>query len=1002
MADKSLLDSINDMANNPAKYVNSVHTTTAAVLEHVKALKEQLAVQKELDDEFSKANPAIAKMVKGLRDTAKKTKQTTSAIEEMGESLDELATRNTVLKNMFPNQDAKGVTDNLKDVEDEIASLEAKLRDKPFEITEKDFMKLSEKKKILKDIDDITKKVMRSRDQMREANGSGGLFGISKNGFGALKSQFKDSWHDPKKMQQMAQSIQGSGMLDKGVGKLAGGMVGKIAAGGLAAKAIPVVGQVYTALDLANTAITSLDNYRKEANQAYAGLAGPQMSGEGFGKRSTSYNKSIRNVGFNMEMGMGAEDWNAMFQSMKGAGIGVDQLSNSLGNQKDVMRSVRETGIALGTSTDVMAESYASLALESKSGLQSIQDGFEDVARGAQKAGIISDKFYSIIQASVLAMGSYGNFVGMASGALSKLSKTAGISMQEASDATNKMVSSFKDMSSEERLQYVGLLTSTAGGASAVKSQADKTLTEIAEQLKNPALKADEREALEVKQFRIQKGLAKGNDPVALQGILAELSGGASAFNTQMMQDVYGGRKALYSKMGTEADLVLPQLKGMDQAQVKMFKDVFFSVGKDFEPIVGQLSKAVDAQANEGLVSSLASTLENGKDMTDEQRASALSQTETLAKAAGLNQEQTKDLIKYVKNQPIAMSKVLKKGVHGGFGVEDLAAEAASSITDDRDTWSKEQVKGQTDIIKELTPMQKLFDITKDSIFYNMAASDAAVGSAKALMDIKSKIYSWAAYAMGSDTEAEDASSAVESTSNALTKLQNDSQAILDAENEIKGMTPEQLRASFTSGGAAATVAKSLGIGSADKLGSASDLVRASKTSRIEKMGTARDEHNLALQKLDEVQTDKYNSALGDLYLARSSNNQVAEKTATDSLKEMGYSAEAIEAALDQIPWYVKAFNQAANATGTQSMYQAVKTGDIGEIIEQGLTGGILGRAIKGGISSLMSDDTRPGASGTGTSNRTLSVGTMNITQPTDTNGIMNMFKRQEFNAMAK
>lgn len=984
------------MAEEGKKVVNDPEGTVKG-LDAVTASLNRVADAQERVDKLFKSAPKL----KGLRDARKELEKTEDAIDSVVDELDQIASRDSILKSMFPKQEVRKATQALAEIEKEIQELESTLAEDPLSITSEQIISLKTKRDFSKKLKSMVREAEASGDKIRKAFGGGGFFG-TKKGFGEAFSQFKDARKDPQKMQEWAGGLKQSGMIEKTLGKgmmgkAASGAVGKIAAGGLAAKAVPVAGWIYTALDAANTAITSLDNYRKEANQAYAGLAGPQMNGEGFGGRSKTYNKSIRNVGFNMEMGMGAEDWNAMFQSMKGAGVGVDQLSKSLGSQKDVMRSVRETGIALGMSTDVMGEAYTTMSLETKSGLQTIQDGFEDVARGAQRAGISTDKFYSTIQASVLAMGSYGNFVSIAASSLDKLANSAGMSFQDASSMANATTTGFKDMGAQERLSYAGLLTSSKGGKAGMMGEMDKVLADIDEKLKGPGLTEKERSDLGARKYRISEA-KKSNDLLAFANILPDLSGATSKMDMDVLTMAMGGSsKDMVKKMAQgQYSQYADKLVGKEKADryMGLVQGNMSQLGG-----VSSLNSAIQADPSmAGKLGSVLDVLGKGELMTPEDNAFAEAKLEEIAKASGMTGDQTKALIAMAKKSPKAFAKSMRPGLEKGqISAEEIAVGSAGALQDATDRWNKDQVKGQTDIIKELTPMQKLFDITKDSIFYNMSASDAAVGSAKALTDIKSKLYSLAGYLMGSDTEEEDASAEVAKAAETLSSVQIKSQEIGEAEKAIKGMTAAQLKESFDSGGAAATVAKSLGITSAGDLGTAEDLTRKSKDSRKAKLLAAKDVHNSALQKVDELQTDSYDDAVYDLRLARSSRNEIAEKEATDKLTSMGYSAEGIEAALDQIPLSRTISDKAGEITGIPSMYQALKTGDLGEILEQSFRNLLPVKAFTMGKDAVMG--TPSSLSG---SSRTVSVGTMNINQPTDMGAIEKLTKRQEFNSMTR
>lgn len=1039
------------IAANPEKFVGALNKTTEAIKAETVELERHVKANKAFTDSWATANPILASVTKSLRTTRSEMRQTDDALNEIVESLDEIRDRDDVLANMFNSKDSKDTVTNLKDVEDELASLSKKL-ESGLELTANDLFKVKELKKFKNRVKEATDNVGAARKKIEKAFGSG-------KGFGELKDQFMGARKSPRKMQEFATALKGSGVIEKTLGKgmlgkAAGGVVGKVAAGGAAAKVIPYGGTVISVASTLNKVVTNLDDYRKKANQDYAGLAGPQMNGAQFKGKSEKYNKSIRNTDFNIEMGMGSEDWNAMFQSMKGAGVGVDQLSKSLGSQKDVMRSVRETGVALGMSTDVMGEAYTTMSLETKSGLQTIQDGFEDVARGAQRAGISTDKFYSTIQASILAMGSYGNYTSIAASALDKLSNTAGISFQDASEAANKSTTGFKDMSSDDKLKYVGILDATKGGFQALTDAFDKALTETNEKLKESGLTDKERFDLGAKKYRLEQ--VKGSkDPLARAQALEDASGSKAGLDlVGIMGNVGGNAKRLIESMNSGEYARYAGQIGMGQDVADQYSR---SIRGNMSQLGGVSSLNTAIQTDPKIAGKLSAVLDvmgKGELMTPEDNSYVEAQLTEIAKAAGMSEDQLRGLLATGKRTPKAFAKAMRPGLESGqISPEEIAVGSASAIQDATDRWNKDQVKGQTDIIKELTPMEKMLGITRDSIYYNMSIDKAAVATAKTLTDIKGKIYKMAAKYLGSDdSEDPEATQAAIDEANVRAATIAASGAGAEAVNAVSGMSNQQMQADYKAGGATTKLAKSMGITNSEDFAKASAGKSGKEFSDSYVSGQQAKVNEAAgadkMIALDAQQTEQLNEALFNAYM---DGDQQTFNALFKQLTASGVNPKDIESALTKrkVNQYGKTMAKTTAITAGVAGFAGGVAGGIFGLGVGAVPGAIGGAQVGtlagagiGAMSSWYSDDSddiklpeyhgggdvpallqsgesvvtpehksnfmkfmdglgTSRASGMGSSSRTLSVGTMNITQPTDTNGIMNMFKRQEFNSMA-
>lgn len=651
---------------------------------------------------------------------------------------------------------------------------------------------------------------------------------------GALKEAGSSMWDALKsgesgKIQAAAKGIKGSGiggMASKipGVGKLLTGAAAGAGVGGMIAKFAGPAGLVISAGSLINKVITGLDDYRKEANKDYKALAGPVLDGSQFEKASKSYNRSIRDIDFNIGMGMEAKDWNAMFQAMGNAGVGVDQLSGKLGDQRDIMKSVRETSIALGMDTDKLGESYVNLTQETRSGLDTVQEGFENIARGAQMAGITGDKFYSVIQSSILEMGSFGNYTNMAAASLAKLSTYAGMSQKEVEALANSMVTGYQKMDAKGKLAYTGLLAGARGMGNMMKDL-DVAIEEIDKKLLNVGKGSKEEGMLKSQRARLNVAKNSGNPMLSYAKVLPMLTQNKSKNDMAILRQLTGqgdSSEMVANMLGGLTDQMASALQsyGLGEETVSELSNQLSTLYSTLDPLMGgindTLKKISQSPEAKDELSDVLTLLAKGEKITTKDAEAIDTYFKQFANTANMTSDQLAELVKTYQTSPRAFAEALAPGIEGGnVNIADVIDKVMSSTSDETDKWGKRAVKGQKAAIKALTPMEKMFDITKDSIFYNMAASDAAVTSAKLLYDLKALVYQLV-------HPFTDPPKPI--TSPMLAKAEKEAAVLkervvpVDKQNRLKGLSTPDLLLDFEEGGDSTKLAAELGVGTLDEL----------------------------------------------------------------------------------------------------------------------------------------------------------------------------------------
>ena len=253
---------------------------------------------------------------------------------------------------------------------------------------------------------------------------------VAKNAMGGLTNV-----GDPAAMAGTAQKLAGLGEL------LGDGFLKTIVEGaGLFAKALsgPLGMVIFGAIEVGKKMI-ELDNMRKGWNKDYSTMAGQQFSGGDFSKQASQFNSTIFDVKRNMDLGTDFKDWQDMFKAFHSAGVTVDELSNKTGSLGKVEQTVFTTSKELGTDLNQTAQLMGDTMLETRSSLDKVRDSYNYIANAAKKSGIESTRFMQVVNQSVLALGTYGNFLKVAAKNLQSFSASGVTSQKDAEAAATAM-----------------------------------------------------------------------------------------------------------------------------------------------------------------------------------------------------------------------------------------------------------------------------------------------------------------------------------------------------------------------------------------------------------------------------------------------------------------------------------------------------------------------------------------------------------------------------------
>jgi hypothetical protein len=516
-----------------------------------------------------------------------------------------------------------------------------------------------------------------------------------------------------------------------------------------AAKFVPVVGQVVSVVSAINDVVNAADNVVKGARQDYQSMAGPQFSGSKFINKSQGYNTTIRDVKRNNELGVSAKEWNNMFGAMNSAGMPIDAVEKKLGGLSDVMETVRKTSLVMGTSLDVTGEMFAKQSQSMRAGLKTIQKGMMEVAKGAKVAGMETNKFYDYVLQSTNAMAAYGDFTSQAANAVKHMASGANTSQEEGAAVANKSTTWITSLDPKS-LQSLGAMMLNQGGEKGGALNFEKyrqSEYDKRKKLFDEATTADEKTKYQGQMNTISGMKNKPNDEAMNAGRLLQMEGaeaGPKTFEKIVRMLAGGDQKStmtdILNKVGT---LVSLQSHGISSTDFKSFQNAlgsFTAVTTDaFDKLNTQLElvsqmkgkKGEDANAD---LQKVADILQKGSDA----KSNEVEFVKKYFSSIGADSDITDKMLQgNTKAIGVQLAAAINDKKNVKMSAEKYADEAYRSSTESGTGFEADQnVTGQSQMIKALTPLQKYTEIAKDALVYNLSDTKAL----QSMVDISTRI----------------------------------------------------------------------------------------------------------------------------------------------------------------------------------------------------------------------------------------------------------------------
>lgn len=548
----------------------------------------------------------------------------------------------------------------------------------------------------------------------------------------------------------------------KGGSSLAGSaasMAGKALMG--ASRFVPVAGAVVSAVSAINDAVNAADRIAKGAHKDYKALAGPIFQGGKFEGDSRRYNKEIRNVGRNLDLGVGYEEWNAMFESMKGSGMTLQGVEKNFGSFGDTMESVQQTSVMLGTSLEVTGDYFAKQSQMTRSGLKTMEKGFLEVARGAKVAGMETNKFYDYVLQTTNAMALYGDYTAAAAVAVKKGASNATTSQEKGAQAATDIASWVGRMDNSTAMNIGAFVGNSGANANDI---ADNLASKFAEKM--ASLQEGSQEWLKYSNLKKDVEAVRsstGNNALKL-GMLARMSStevGPSMLIQAVKQLTGAGNKDLLGMMRSgNTGMMLQKAESlglpreiMDQL-TQMMKgagtsgDVF---AKHLQPLFNKILKIEDeGERNKQIqeLQDIASILKKGEAASALQmdKAAAFMSKQGIPREFFMN-EAVKDAVSIGEILEASLGN-LRKGKATGFSVGAFAEKSVANLAVESRGFLPASLnpEDQKSVNKLTTPLEKLTKITMDSIKFDASDSQLArvgIALSASIRDGVGNIYEW-------------------------------------------------------------------------------------------------------------------------------------------------------------------------------------------------------------------------------------------------------------------
>jgi hypothetical protein len=724
----------------------------------LKVIREALKDKRSLTQEEEKYHDSVKKTLSAERKRADYVERTNRRMERFLKEAPELVGDLDKSFALAGNKLEKSVNAELeKMLKDLDKALELGTEIKKVDLFNIDDLKKAQK--VIKGInDDLSKFDDRTfgKGMLKRSAQMKGVLGGVRSGW---KDRTGNGWRESG---EYLKKMGANRIAAKGGSSIAGSaasMMGGAMAG--AAKFVPVAGAVVSAVSAINDAINAADRIAKGAHKDYKALAGPIFQGGKFEGDSRRYNKEIRNVSRNLDLGVDYEEWNAMFESMKGAGMTLQGVEKNFGSFGDTMESVQQTSVMLGTSLEVTGDYFAKQSQMTRSGLKTMEKGFLEVARGAKVAGMETNKFYDYVLQTTNAMALYGDYTAAAAVAVKKGASNATTSQEKGAQAATDIASWLGKMDNSTAMNIGAFVNKSGANANDI---ADNLASKFAEKM--ASLQEGSQEWLKYSNLKKDVESVKastGNNALKL-GMLARMSStevGPSMLIQAVKQLTGAGNKDLLSMMRSgNTGMMLQKVEAlglpreiMDQL-TQMMKgagtsgDVF---AKHLQPLFDKILKIEDEGERKKQIQELqniADILKKGEAASTEQMdiAAAFMSKQGISREFFMN-EAVKDAMTIGETLDASLGN-LRKGKPTGFSVGAFAEKSVANLAVESRGFLPASLKpaDQKSVNKLTTPLEKLTKITMDSIKFDASDSQLAkvgIAISASIRDGVGNIYDW-------------------------------------------------------------------------------------------------------------------------------------------------------------------------------------------------------------------------------------------------------------------
>lgn len=581
---------------------------------------------------------------------------------------------------------------------------------------------------------------VKNLEQMKLKSGKMSFFtGTGGAAFGAGKSLLKGDQgglqQQAKKMQDWAMAAKASGkklgFLGKNIGKLAG-FLGKLGR-------LNWVFALITALGKMISVFNDLDKYVKGLNQEFLNMAGPAGALENAEQSMIDFNRTIHDLQRNLKLGLLPKEIQSFFGAVSGAGMSLQGVIKAVGDYGDIIEESRKMSLEFGVSMDEMGKMVTTQMLEMRSSLSDVSDAFEKLSYDAAMAGVSSTKFYNAIESTALSLEFYGNSLKFVSGLLTDIKKTGRIGFQGAEDLAKTYTEMFKGMGLTDKMKLIQLVgvDEMRNIFEEIGQRAEKRLQNLSRQMsvmtaEGKQLSEQDKkrlEALKEQQKRLRDQAAYydeiaqtgdiGRMAQALSGAAAE---GFSPYLIQRIMEMRGQGPGMYG--GGEGETIarttlMTTLLKMSEEQAEKTQELFRTFIRTFEGLnKGALRLSQQFVLGDDTMRNLLQRVKDTGEGFEELRPELIKKLTEANKDLFDNEQ---DLNRAVEALVDAVSNNEDLLLDQGITAEEYARQAFGTMGTRTRGRAGLSDTGMKELIDQTMPLEKMLNITKHSLKYELA-----------------------------------------------------------------------------------------------------------------------------------------------------------------------------------------------------------------------------------------------------------------------------------------